>query len=82
MVPRQGKWLSNPYERGIARIHVGKEMNETEEIQWFTPEVTFLCTIPAELGVATKLYLRNGKIICETESGIQMIVPTAEQIHE
>jgi len=34
-----------------------------------------LCTVPADLGKVMRLDIRNGKVIAETESGIQMIVP-------
>jgi hypothetical protein len=40
---------------------------------------TFICEVPAELGAVTELEVKNGKVVAETESGVQMIVPTAKR---
>lgn len=39
------------------------------------PAVKFVCTVPEPLGAVTKLDLRGGRIVAETESGIDMILP-------
>lgn len=36
----------------------------------------FLCEVPMDLGQVTALVERGGKLIAETESGIQFILPT------
>lgn len=38
-------------------------------------EATFVCEVPRSLGKVTRLYSRGGKVIAETESGIEFIVP-------
>lgn len=35
----------------------------------------FVCAVPPVLGAVTKLSIRDGRVIAETESGIPMIVP-------
>lgn len=35
----------------------------------------FVCEVPSSLGRVTKLRIKGGKVIAETESGTQMIVP-------
>lgn len=36
----------------------------------------FICEVPMELGRVTALIERNGKLIAETKSGTQFILPT------
>ncbi len=36
----------------------------------------FVYTVPKELGRVTKLRSQNGRVIAETESGAEMIIPT------
>lgn len=40
-------------------------------------ELVHVCYVPLELGSPTKLKEVNGRIICETESGIPLIVPVS-----
>lgn len=35
----------------------------------------YVCTVPEELGAVTDLAVQNGRVVAETESGIQFIVP-------
>jgi hypothetical protein len=64
-------------------------MPEIIGIDWAKPEsdhtshalikgMTLVCVIPRELGAVTRLEVRNGKVVCHTESGIEMIVPTGK----
>lgn len=39
------------------------------------PATQFICNVPAELGLVTRLQVRNGKVVAQTASGIEMIVP-------
>lgn len=48
-------------------------MQDKEPI-WL-PDCTFVCEVPRPLGAVTRLKKRGGKIVAETESGIEMIVP-------
>ena len=36
---------------------------------------TFVCALPDGIGNPTKLEVKNGRVICRTDSGITMIVP-------
>lgn len=42
-------------------------------------DATFVCEVPRDLGAVTKLKKRGGKIVAETESGIEMIIPTEKR---
>ena len=44
---------------------------------WATPlpDAVCVCKLPNELGRITKLSVKNGKVLAETESGIPFIVP-------
>ncbi len=42
------------------------------------PDATFICFVPAALGPVTNLSIRGGKVVVETESGIDMIVPNGK----
>lgn len=35
----------------------------------------FVCEVPPQLGQPTKLLVRRGRVVCETESGVPLIVP-------
>lgn len=38
-------------------------------------DAEFVCEVPPELGRVTKLRIRGDRVVAETESGHQMIVP-------
>lgn len=46
---------------------------------WKLKEATYVCDVPKELGRVTKLSVRNGRVVAETASGTQMIIPTPRQ---
>lgn len=39
-------------------------------------DAEFICEVPPELGRVTKLRIKGGRVVAETESGTRMIVPT------
>ena len=39
------------------------------------PGMTFVCEVPGPLGRVTKLSVKGGKLVAETESGVPLIVP-------
>jgi hypothetical protein len=41
--------------------------------------MTYVCTVPPELGAVTKLEVKGGRVIARTESGYTMIVPQATE---
>ncbi len=43
---------------------------------WRIDGTVFVCEVPPALGRVTKLSLKGGKVVAETESGTPMIVPT------
>ena len=49
----------------------------TDNIHWLSG-MRYVCNVPSDLGAVTKLELRGGKIVAETESGISMIVPNPD----
>lgn len=56
----------------------GSAITQAQGIRDIVPLRTgfeFICSIPPALGKVTKLKLRGGAVVCETESGIEMIVP-------
>jgi hypothetical protein len=52
-----------------------KPLGERCSISVWSRPLAFICDVPKALGLPTKLEVRNGKVICHTESGIEMIVP-------
>jgi len=52
---------------------------DDDPLVWEPKDATYICEVPKELGRVTKLSVRNGKVVAETASGTQMIVPQPRQ---
>ncbi len=47
-------------------------MNDPND--WSVPKATVIAEIPRDLGCVTSIQVRRGRIVCETESGIEFVV--------
>ncbi len=44
---------------------------------YWKSDAAYVCEVPASLGAVTGLSVQNGRVVAETESGMQMIVPVS-----
>lgn len=55
-------------------MDMGSPLGDRTAMAFYTPKVTTLAVIPRGLGAVTSMRIFKGRVICQTESGIDFVV--------
>lgn len=61
---------------GVALMGIDWGKGPSSTVTAIRRGMEFVCQVPSVLGAVTSMEVRNGKVVCHTESGIELIVPS------